>query len=403
MDLVLKQLTEEHFQQSMDLSSFAFQYPLSPEQLEERRSSFTKHMKLGVFKNDQLCAQATLIDFETYIAGKAFPMGGIAGVSTWPEHRRNGYVAKILKELLLIMKQKGQSISMLHPFSFAFYRKFGWESYIDHKKYELQAEQLTSLLREYQQRHHEMKGEIVRLDDWKLLEQTYDQYAQAYNGMLKRTESWWQDVITVKKTGIYAAYRDRLGQIQGYIIYEVKNRQMTIHELIALTYEAEEQLLYYIAQHDSMVEKVYWTVPEDDTFVFGLSNPRIKQEIMPYFMARIVDVTAFIEQFPFEQAAEPEDYYIQLSDEQAEWNHGLFKLHIAADGKATIQRAEEEVNHGVTDNLIIASIGALTSWLLYYQTWNTMVRFHKLEGSEFIMKRFQKRIPSRTTYLADFF
>src|SRR5690606_11674243 len=129
MEVIIKTLEDEHFQQSVSLSSFAFQFPLTAQQLEERKATFNQpeQTRLGVFKDEQLCAQATLLDLQTYIAGQAFHMGGIAGVSTWPEHRRNGYVASLLKELLLIMKQKGQSISMLYPFSFAFYRKYGWE------------------------------------------------------------------------------------------------------------------------------------------------------------------------------------------------------------------------------------------------------------------------------------
>src|SRR5690606_23956920 len=112
MSVVIKPLVQEHFQQSMDLSSFAFQYSLSQEQLESRRESFINHnqLRLGVFDGEQLCAQATLLHLNTYVAGKLFSMGGIAGVSTWPEHRRHGYVSRLLTELLTIMRKQGQSI-----------------------------------------------------------------------------------------------------------------------------------------------------------------------------------------------------------------------------------------------------------------------------------------------------
>lgn len=405
MSTIIKKLTQEHFQQSMDLASFAFQYPLTPEQLEERRSSFIDptQEKLGVFQDEQLCAQATLLDLQVYIAGKLFTMGGIAGVSTWPEHRRHGYVAKLLQELLLLMKENGQSISMLHPFAFAFYRKFGWESYIDYKKYELGTEHLSSLLRK--QKQAGQQGQITRLNSWQPLQQVYEQYAERYNGMLHRAENWWRERIAVRKKGTYAAYQDQHGQIQGYIIYEASNRQMNIHEFIALTYEAEQQLLLYIAQHDSMVEKVSWIAPSNDSFVFSLDNPRIKQEIIPYFMARIVAVAPFIAQFPFVQADKEEQYRITITDEQASWNDGAFVLQIGADGKAIIQQAASvDVHEQLPDQEeILISIGALTAWLLYYQTWETLVRFNKVKGSESVLKRLQSRIPARITYLTDFF
>lgn len=405
MNTTVKRLTQEHFQQSMNLASFAFQYSLTSEQLEERKSSFIdpSQTRLGVFQDEQLCAQATLLDLQVYIAGQLFSMGGIAGVSTWPEHRRHGYVARLLQELLLHMRENGQSISMLHPFAFAFYRKFGWESYIDYKKYELGTEQLSSLLRKHQQ--FEQKGQIVRLDNWQPLQQVYEQYAERYNGMLHRSESWWKERIAVRKKGIYAAYQDHQGQVQGYIIYEATNRQMNIHEFIALTYEAEQQLLLYIAQHDSMVENVSWTAPCNDSFTFSLDNPRIKQEIIPYFMARIVDVTAFIAQFPFVQGDKDEQYRITIVDEQASWNDGLFILQIRMDGKATLNQETSVSAHEqlLAQEDISISIGALTSWLLYYQTWETLVRFNKVQASEPVLKRLQNRIPARITYLTDFF
>ena len=60
-------------------------------------------------------------------------MGGIAGVATWPENRRQGHVSTLLKHALQEMKSKGQTLSFLHPFSIPFYRKFGWELYAEYK------------------------------------------------------------------------------------------------------------------------------------------------------------------------------------------------------------------------------------------------------------------------------
>ncbi|TKH33755.1 GNAT family N-acetyltransferase, partial [Paenibacillus polymyxa] len=40
-----------------------------------------------------------------------------------------GMVSRLLTHALEEMKTAGQSLSFLHPFSFAFYRKFGWETY----------------------------------------------------------------------------------------------------------------------------------------------------------------------------------------------------------------------------------------------------------------------------------
>lgn len=399
MNTVIKPLASEHFEQSMELSSFAFQYSLTPEQLEERRKTFLRdgQMVLGVMKGNELCAQATLLDLHVYIAGKPFSMGGIAGVSTWPEHRRHGYVAKLLSELLVRMKEKQQAISMLHPFSFAFYRKFGWESFIEYKSYEIGSEQLSAILRG--QQRNEQAGTVYRIADWQPLQHIYDQYAKQYNGMLQRSENWWKDRVA-KQNAVYSVYEDEQGQLQGYLIYEAVSRQMNIHEFVALSYEAEQGLLRFIAQHDSMVEQVKWKAPVNDQFIFGLDNPRIKHDITPYFMARIVDVAAFIAQYSFTPAPahETEQYRIKVVDEHAVWNNGIFELCIASDGSATIKQEDQFAQANIT-----ISVGALTAWLLNYQTWDTLVRFGKAEGDQLTMKRLQNRINAQTTYLTDFF
>ncbi|WP_047152028.1 sterol carrier protein domain-containing protein [Aneurinibacillus tyrosinisolvens] len=65
-----------------------------------------------------------------------------------------------------------------------------------------------------------------------------------------------------------------------------------------------------------------------------VDNPKIQQEMVPYFMARIVDVGGFLKQYPF--AHQPEPVTIQVEDDFAEWNKGVYKIE---DGTAA--RVEE--------------------------------------------------------------
>lgn len=395
----IRALTAADFEQSMKLSSFAFQYPLSTEQLEDRREGFlTSHdYRIGIFDNDNLCAQATLLHLNVYVNGELLSMGGIAGVSTWPEHRRHGYVAQMLQALLVTMKENGQTISMLHPFSFSFYRKFGWESYIEYKKYEISSDHLPALRNKFGTKQ---PGAVKRLEDWQPLAEIYDRYAKQYNGMLKRSDSWWKERISTRKPGIYAGSYNDQQQLTGYIIYEVVNRVMTIHEFIALTAQSEHQLLTYIAQHDSMIESVTWTAPANDCFAYGLDNPRIKQEIIPYFMARIVDVEHFVAQYCFNPSDHDEEFTLCIKDEHAPWNDGSFSLRIASSGKATLTMDERK---DVDSPKLEMSIGTLTAWLLNYQKYDVLQGFDQLVGDEQTMKRLQKRIGERITYLTDFF
>jgi len=391
----IKHMTIEQFYESMALSQFAFQYERSAAELEQTREQFETEpaVRYAAYVDHKFAAQAAVLELQTYIGGKAFAMGGLAGVATWPEYRRQGLVAKLLVQSLLEMKAKGQVISFLHPFAFGFYRKFGWETYTEHKAYTIKSELLPA--------RSPYEGRIERFSGkYSLLNDIYQAYASKYNGSLVRTELWWKYRISRRKPGQIALYYDKSGEARGYLIYEVKNKRLTVHELIYLNEESRAALWSFIAQHDSMIDDVTITVPSDDLLPFQLPNPRIGQEIIPYFMARIVDAEAFIDGYDFNFSSGDDHIPIQLSDEHAPWNNGSYLLQIDASGKASLCRLDE--NHRIEDAIKL-DIGSFTTMLLGYLRPVQLAHLARIVGDMAAIKRLQDRIPERITYLPDFF
>ena len=196
----MRQLTADDYEASSALSMYAFQYTLSPEQQEERRRRFKPEQVWGVFAGDRLEAQLMLLPLRIYVQGQLLDMGGIASVSTWPEQRRRGHVARLLKHALLQMRENGQSVSCLAPFSFGFYRKFGWEIYTDYKTYTVDSQLLPP--------RAESEGRVERIDAEAcipLLSRLYEDYAQSYNGTLARDDEWWRQSVFRRKKGSAAA------------------------------------------------------------------------------------------------------------------------------------------------------------------------------------------------------
>ncbi len=391
----IKHMSMEQFYESMALSQFAFQYEKSAAELEQSREQFETEpaVRYAAYVDHKFAAQATVLELQTYIGGKAFAMGGLAGVATWPEYRRQGLVAKLLVQSLQEMKAKGQVISFLHPFAFDFYRKFGWETYTEHKAYTIKSELLPARI--------PYEGHIERFSGkYSLLSDIYQAYASKYNGSLVRTELWWKYRISKRKPGQIALYYDKSGEACGYLIYEVKNKRLTVHELIYLNEESRAALWSFIAQHDSMIDDVTITVPSDDLLPYQLPNPRIGQEIIPYFMARIVDAEAFVDGYDFNSSNSDDHIPIQLSDEHAPWNNGSYLLQIDASGKASLRRLDE--NHRIEDAIKL-DIGSFTTMLLGYLRPVQLAHLARIDGDKAMIKRLQDRIPERITYLPDFF
>jgi predicted acetyltransferase len=400
----IRQLQKEDLREYLLLSEFAFQYEMSEEEREKRIGNMTaKTDRLwGVFKDGKMTAKLALLPFRTWIGGKEFAMGGIASVSTWPEFRRRGYVADLLRHVLHVMKEQGQTVSFLHPFSFAFYRKYGWEAYCEYKQYEIPADRIPKL-------PHTL-GRVERTEDWTLLNRIYEAYAQTFNGMLVRDEEWWQEAVLGRGSFTSAVWFDESGEPRGYIRYQVKNKEMTVKELVYLDDPARQGLWKFISNHDSMIDALKMTAPADDPLSFLLLNPRFKQEIVPYFMARIVDVAAFLEQYPFAATGKPTSFILHLEDAHAEWNRGSYRVDVNAAGTAGVSRYESSPAadyHREGDAPAPAGLScdiqSLTAMFLGYRKPTLLHKVGRLQGSVEDVAALEGSLSWRLPYLVDFF
>ncbi|QYR22808.1 GNAT family N-acetyltransferase [Paenibacillus sp. sptzw28] len=390
----LRNLRPDEFDINLELSMYAFQFSLPAEQLEKSRARFKPERVWGVFEDGKLEAQLTLIPFQMYVQGRAIAMGGIAGVATWPEHRRRGHVELLLRHSLRRMRENGQSISCLHPFSFGFYRKFGWETYTDYKKYTVETTLFPPRVA--------VDGNVVRMGEYdiQLLSRIYENYASGYNGTLARDEDWWRNSVLRSKEGNIAVYYRPDGAAAGYILYKVAQRVMTIHEMVYEDEQARQGLWTYIANHDSMVDKAVLNAPLDDPLPYLLPNPRIGQEIVPYFMARIVDTEEFIRQYQFNEADSERRIILQLSDPYAPWNEGIWSLSAAGDGSGRLERLQDDEEHPVD---LVCDINTWTALLMGYRRPAQLHGLGRLGGSSEAAALLETLIRPRQTYLMDFF
>lgn len=81
---------------------------------------------------DGVCVSSALICLRcSRFGGKFIPSMTVADVSTLPDYRNRGLVRGILTEAHQQGAALGAFVSILHPFSFDFYRKFGYEKVSD--------------------------------------------------------------------------------------------------------------------------------------------------------------------------------------------------------------------------------------------------------------------------------
>jgi predicted acetyltransferase len=386
----IRKIGDEDVFEAVSLSEYAFNLaPMSGKKVAELQRREKKENTWGLFIDSRLCAKIVIVPLQIYLHSKLFEAGGVMSVATWPGERRKGYSQTLIMESLKIMKEQGGGISILHPFSYSFYRRYGWEIYCEYKKYTISLPVFTIRDR------YDEGAVMLKKQEWGLLNEVYDQYASTYNGMLKRTPEWW---TLYKNHSAYHAVNYDGDKPTGYLLYNIQDRHMEIDEFVYLDGMAQRALLQYIQNHDSSVDTVSMKVPADDKMSLLLKDPILQQKTMPYFMARIVDVESVIAKYPFASTGKEERVLLRISDEQAEWNNGLFEITIASDGSAHVCRTMQH-----TEEAVRCGIGALTAILMGYQTASTLYQFGHLTGQRRDIELLDAIVPRAKPYILDLF
>lgn len=380
-------LKEDKFREALRLSEYAFQYKVEEERMQQQLTRMKEsHEVYGIMEGEDLAAKLHLIPFHIYIGKEKFKMGGVAGVATYPEYRRNGYVKELLQHSLQTMKKDGYTVSMLHPFAVAFYRKYGWELCADllvchmTKSDLVMKKQVNGTVKRFSKEHHPEE-----------VEKLYETFAERFSGMLIRNEKWWLQVVYDDLT--LAIYYDKDKTAAGYMLYKIENNKMTVEEFVPLHNEARNGLWNFICQHDSMIKELEMTVSKNEPLLYTLQEPRVKTEIKPYFMGRIVDVEQFLKQYELNWNNVQLEVILNITDSFAPWNNVSVRL---ANYEITI--IEEPMDKGIK-----LDINALSTILLGYKRPLELNELELISGSEEEIQAFEKIVPVREAFIYDFF
>jgi predicted acetyltransferase len=389
---MIRKLTEDEIGEHLELTQAAFSVTFTELQLEERRKKMVPDQFWGFFLEHRLAAQLAILPMRIYIQGAPFSMGGIAHVASYPELRRQGMVGKLMVRALEAMKQEGKIVSMLNPFSYSFYRKYGWEYFSDVKSYNLEINGVP--------RYRDCDGYILRknTEDWELVNSLYERFAIGYNGMLIRSRGFWFDSVFPRKLGSLAVYYKKDHAPAGYLLYTIKDAFMTIHEFVYTDEESRRGLWQFIGNHDSKVKQLSFQAPIDDPLAFTLPEPGMVQEIHPNFMFRIVDVGSFLRQFPFLPAPVEETMTIALSDEHASWNRGVWEITRKRVGSAAVTQRDESDTADVC-----CDIQAFSSMMIGRVRPMHLYKLGRLRGSATGADRWERSIPGSVPFLTDMF
>jgi len=397
--LELHKVEIEHMEQYNQLLKYVFQVTKHTMQqvgweekefIRAKLPSFERASVIGWFDKENLVSQCVVYPMKVRIFSQIYDMGGLTGVGTYPEYSNHGLMHALLAKALYEMRDKGQYISYLYPYSIPYYRRKGWEIISDKITYEIQDYQLP--------KSRQVAGEVRRVPVTSpIIRECYDRFASVTHGALIRDDLAWNEYWLWDNDDITSAvYYNEKGELDGYVIYWIADEVFHIKDMIFMNEEARIGLWNFVSAHFSMINKVVGSTFTDESLAFLLEDAKIQENISPYFMARIVDFEKFIEQYPFKPDTRKRVWSFTLEDPLLPWNQGGFTLTIDRQGKGKVEPTGKKHKDKI-------DIQTMTTMLLGYKRPDYLNKIGRLVCNENTVDMLEDAIEQQTSYFSDYF
>ena len=302
---------------------------------------YVKHVGYQMCTDDgREMTHATVSTRMTRYAGGWIPTMTIGGVGTRPQYRRQGCVRKLLEQLLPAARENGWYVSLLHPFSFSYYRKFGYERVSDTVIADMTMTALDFLPR---------YADLVPLEeagDPADIMRCFAAFTKNRNITFDRISP---DQFRQDRCETYLYYTPA-GDCKGYIITQVENHYDGINRMISdnlhvleigyLDRDALLHLLSFLRMYEGQLKTVRFhdigMTPEVDLCLKHFMDTRY--DIHPDIMARILDTEAMLRANAY--PAEKGLFTLRVEDNLLDVA-GTFRVEYA-DGKCEVERLDSD-------------------------------------------------------------
>ena len=270
----------------------------------------------------------------------------VGGVGTPVEYRRRGYVRRMFDNMGVSAQENGWAVSMLHPFSFAYYRKFGYEKISDHLILEFPMSALEPFER--------VDFTPLKTDEQRqMLADCYESFADDKNIMFRRTAANFSlDPGSGKR---YYFHTDGEGKCDAFVETQVENFfyvnhmqsiNLNVYEFSYTTPDGLLAMLGFLRMYEGQLESVKIhnaaMAPEIDMVLRHYTHT--KYTAVPDIMARIYDFPAMMEhrRWPLEHGC----FTIRTVDELPYMN-GVWQVEYG-DGACETVRLPEGTDADIT-------------------------------------------------------
>jgi predicted acetyltransferase len=301
---------------------------------------FGDQLRVVVF-DQRIVSCLTLIEASLSIRGASVPMGGVRHVATHPEEQNRGYATALMRDTLAEMRRQGLVTSILFPFSFRYYRKFGYELGGNHCHVWCRPNCIPA----YGER---VDCRTASTADAAALARLYETHAGGSTCTMSRDAQRWARICSDPALRVMLIGED---EIAGYAITREDRdsyggRVLQVLGLCAASRAAWRGLLGCLSQVQA--ESVEWFASARSLSESGLMHspaplregfkPRAIVNVRPMFQFRVVDVPGALRAVRSTFPAGDYRLALKVADELLPENTEPVAIQ-SADGRVTIRKA----------------------------------------------------------------
>lgn len=396
--------------------------PGGPDDLEADEGRWSLGDPRGIFgADDALYTTARHFYWPVRLRGRCHRAAGLSMVATPPEYRHRGYVGDLLEASLEEYRDEDVALSLLYPFAYPFYGKYGWRVGAESHQVTFEPDALEDAVPEPAGTFRRLTvADALDGDDEPAdgvldptartvavdaLDAVYEQSMEGYALAIDRPAQWWRynTLHSWREDPFLAGWFDDDDELRAYAIYrviepdEIDGRRLLVQDSGATDTAARRQLLRFYYAHASQVTDVRARDAIDRPWLDLGADPRaFEVTVRPGIMVRLVDVAHTLEATDYVSSAEA-DLVLEVADDHAPWNDGRFHLEVAdGDGQVTADTT--------ADPAVTVDVGTLSQLVVGYRPVDVLEDVGDLEiRSAAARQALADCFPPELAYLPDGF
>lgn len=300
--------------------SFYATPPIDVSSYEQNSLLYEDAMMYGMYEEDKAVATSVALPMTQNVRGKLLPMAGVAGVTSHPTTRRQGYVKRLMVNLFKEINDAGMPVSMLYPFRESFYERLGYTLFTQIKGITFKPSDMKPLI------SLDFAGSIELVNQkegWAIGRDVLKNYQTRTHGLGLFSDKALDHLYGHDKAWLAIA-RDDSGEVIGTMAYKITGFQETfeVQHFFVSNSQARYLLLQFIARHIDQVQEVKFKrlpATERPETWFSDLNIKANPDIWITPMGRVINARGL------NGLTVGEGHLtLQLTDSFCEWNNGVF-------------------------------------------------------------------------------